>query len=323
MSTGSGAMGAATAASTKTRAATGSPLPPLEARALGRALTQVADMTDPFRMPPELELANACWRIGFTGPPGAGKSSLVGRMAVERHPGKRLGVLAIDPSSPVTGGAILGDRLRMDHLPGIEHVFVRSLAARSSTDGLADNLPDLLDLFTTHRFDEVMLETVGVGQPEVAGRSHVDTLVLVLPPDAGDVIQAMKAGILEVADIVVVNKADLPGARRMASNVTESVRESGHGSSWTVPVLLTCQDDAASITAVSQAIDHHRSWLAEHTSREAALLLRERHRTLRQLERMVRTELDQRPGEFFQMPVAQQMANVCAALVRQLDRSSS
>jgi LAO/AO transport system kinase len=121
----------------------------------------------------------------------------------------------------------------------------------------------------------------------------------------------------------VVNKADLPGARKMALNVTESVRESHAHAGWSVPVLLACQDDAASIAQVSATIDQHQDWLRANTSRQAAVLLRERHRTLRVLERTIRAELDARPADFFRLPVAQQMANVCSAVVRQLDHPPS
>lgn len=295
------------------------PLSPQEARKLSRELTRVANVVDPARLPAELARFSACWRIGFTGPPGAGKSSLVGRVAATRGAGRRVGVVAIDPSSPLTGGAILGDRVRMDGIDGIENVFVRSVAARSSTDGLADNLPDLLDLFAAHDFDEVIVETVGVGQPEVAGRSHVDTLVLVLPPDAGDVIQGMKAGILEVADIVVVNKSDLPGARRMATNVAESIPHPVGDPPWTVPVLLTSQDDPASIAALCADIERHQQWLEARADRAERLLARERHRTQRVLERLIRAALDSRDADFFSLPMSRQIAETCSGLARTFD----
>ena len=186
---------------------------PLNRRALGLALSRAANASvDDILAIARNTAAPGAPRIGLTGPPGAGKSSLGGRLALLRAQRRRVGMLAIDPSSPRSGGAILGDRIRIDELEGAGDLFVRSLASRSAADGLADNLPELLHVMEAAGFDEVLVETVGVGQAEHAARSLVDTLVLVLNPGTGDSIQAMKAGILELADLLVVTKADTPPA---------------------------------------------------------------------------------------------------------------
>ena len=182
-------------------------------------------------------------RIGLTGAPGAGKSTLAGHLALHRARDRRLGVLAVDPSSPKSGGAILGDRIRMDELDGSAELYIRSIGSRSTSDGLSDNLPEMLDLMDAHGFDEVLLETVGVGQAEYAARVQVDTLVLVLLPESGDVVQAMKAGIMEMADIFVVNKADLPGAQKMATDIKRISAMARHTEGdWRPTVLLASCD---------------------------------------------------------------------------------
>ncbi|HQS11179.1 MAG TPA: GTP-binding protein, partial [Xanthobacteraceae bacterium] len=181
----------------------------LDRRALGRALSRAADagLADILSAPPREE-RHVARRIGVTGPPGAGKSTLIAALARFRlSRASRVAIVAIDPTSPKTRGSILGDRIRMDGLVDDPRVFIRSLASRGATDGLADNLPEILSVFDDYGFDEIILETVGVGQSEFAVRELVDVELLVLTPGAGDQIQAMKAGILETADIYVVNKA--------------------------------------------------------------------------------------------------------------------
>lgn len=168
-------------------------LPPLDRRALGRRLSALADasveqclrlaeITDAFSVP----------RIGLTGAPGVGKSTLAARLALHRADTRRIGVLAIDPSSPLSGGAILGDRIRLDEMAQASdyksRIYMRSVASRAAADGLADNLPEMLQAMAAAGFDELLLETVGVGQVEHAVRSQVDTLVLVLMPGSGDTV---------------------------------------------------------------------------------------------------------------------------------------
>lgn len=155
--------------------------------------------------------------VGLTGPPGAGKSTLVDVLVARaRAEGRRVGVIAVDPSSPRTGGALLGDRLRMERHGLDDGVFVRSMASDGRLGGLAPAVAEAVDLLDAVGFDDVFVETVGIGQSEVGVASVADTVVLVLTPEAGDDVQVAKAGIHEVADVVAVNKADRPGAERLA-----------------------------------------------------------------------------------------------------------
>ncbi|MEJ8825908.1 GTP-binding protein [Variovorax humicola] len=284
---------------------------PLDRRALGRTLTQLANANavDLARRPLRTPAASTARRIGITGAPGAGKSTLLGHLALARAANGRLGVLAVDPSSPKSGGAILGDRVRMDELPGASELYIRSLGSRKTSDGLADNLPEMLDAMDDFEFAEVLLETVGVGQAEYAARIQVDTLVLVLLPESGDTVQAMKAGIMEMADIFVVNKSDLPGARRMATDIKRISAITRHAQgSWIPPVLLTSAAQSQSISALSESIDRHQSWLASSGRTEALRLQRARYRLRRLVEIRAAEVIAQQGAEFFAAPLAHQLA---------------
>ncbi|MBO9357877.1 methylmalonyl Co-A mutase-associated GTPase MeaB [Bordetella petrii] len=290
--------------------------PPLDRLALGRTLTRLANASplDLAAQPPR-QPAHAARRIGITGAPGAGKSTLLGHLALARRSGGRLGALAVDPSSPKSGGAILGDRVRMDELAGIDELYIRSLGSRRTSDGLADNLPEMLDAMDDFGFAEVLLETVGVGQAEYAARTHVDTLVLVLLPDSGDTVQAMKAGIMELADIYVVSKADLPGARKMAADIRRIATAMRHApQAWVAPVLLVAQDQPASIQALSEAIDRHQAWLADTRQQEAIRDQRARYRLRRLLEIRGAEFIAAQEPAFFSRPLQDQLACLLAGL---------
>lgn len=233
---------------------------PLDRAALGRKLTRVANagslgtlagLTDPP--------ARGARRIGITGAPGTGKSTLVrGLAAALLARGRRVGVLAIDPTSPYSGGAILGDRIRMDDVASHPELFFRSLASRSAHDGLADNLASILCVMESFDFDDVFVETVGVGQAELAVRALVDCVVVVVMPESGDQIQAMKAGLLEIADVLVVNKADLGGAQQVAAQLKDVAARRGPASgSGAPPVILASQHDVPSQRALDDAIEAH------------------------------------------------------------------
>ncbi|MGU7784930.1 ArgK/MeaB family GTPase [Burkholderia sp. PU8-34] len=261
-------------------------------------------------------------RIGITGAPGAGKSTLLGRLALERATRGRIGVLAVDPSSPTSGGAILGDRIRMDELDGSADLYIRSLGSRGTSDGLADNMPEMLDAMDAFGFAEVLLETVGVGQAEYAARQQVDTLVLLLLPDSGDIVQAMKAGIMEMADIFVVNKADLQGAQRMATDIRRiaAVTRRPDGA-WVPPVLLTAASQPASIRALSDAIDAHQAWLRINLQYDALCDARARYRLKRLFDaRVVRAIARQEEG-FFSLPVSEQMRRIAACVCARDERA--
>jgi len=201
-------------------------------------------------------------RVGVTGPPSAGKFTLINNLASHRIGetlSKTMAILAIDPSSPVSGGSILGDRIRMDRIADLPGLFIRSLSSRGARNGLCDNIVDLLVALERHAFDEIVLETVGTGQSEVEVAELVDTTVLIVPPDAGDSVQTMKSGILEVADIVAITKADMPGAARMATDIGTILRVRDD---WMPPVVET-KGDGSGVARLSAEIDRHRAWLAQ------------------------------------------------------------
>ena len=282
----------------------------LDRHALGQALTRLANASasDLMCRTARSIAAVAARRIGLTGAPGSGKSTLAGHLALQRATGRRLGILAIDPSSPRSGGAILGDRIRMDELPGMSELFIRSIGSRSTVDGLSDNLPEMLDLMDEFGFDEVLLETVGVGQVEYAARVQVDTLVLLLLPESGDMVQAMKAGIMEMADIFVVNKADLAGAQKMAIDIRRIASLARHGQgAWRPSVLLVSSSKPESITVLSNEIDRHQAWLGHGERRAELLLQRARYRLRRLIERRLAEVVADQDPSFFEVPMAQQL----------------
>ena len=201
--------------------------------------------------------------IGVTGPPGAGKSSLVNALTKEfRGLGRTVGIVAIDPSSPFSGGAILGDRVRMGDLGGDDGVFIRSLATQGAMGGLARPALDAVDVLDACGFDLVIVETVGVGQDEVDIAGAADTVIVASPPGLGDGIQAMKAGLLEIADIHVVTKGDRSDAATTAGDL-KGARAAGRGAgdrgTWKAPVLLTSAATGLGIADLARAaLDHAR-----------------------------------------------------------------
>jgi LAO/AO transport system kinase len=207
--------------------------------------------------------------VGVTGPPGAGKSTLVDRVvAAMRAAGRKVGVVAVDPSSPFSGGAVLGDRIRMqDHFLD-EGVFIRSLSARGSVGGLARATRDMARLLKAFGKDIVIVETVGVGQSELDIMRLGDTVVVVLVPEAGDTVQAMKAGLLEIADIFVVNKADRDGASRIKIEL-EQMLQLRPQEGWTTPVLMTVALDDKGTTELVAALEGHRQFLTDSGEGEA------------------------------------------------------
>ena len=200
--------------------------------------------------------------VGITGPPGAGKSTLVDRLArLIRGRGQTVGILAVDPTSPFTGGALLGDRIRMQTLYTDPGVFIRSMATRGAMGGLARASRDAVDLLDAAGFDWVLIETVGVGQDEVDIVRTADTVVLVTIPGLGDDIQAIKAGILEIADVFVINKADREGVERTAKDLQMMLSIGEHGE-WLPPILKTVASREEGIDRVLAEIERHREHLA-------------------------------------------------------------
>jgi len=257
----------------------------VERRALGRALTECArDGTGRlgFDPPPPPK-----YRIGITGAPGAGKSSLIGTLAGKRvEASGSVAVLAVDPTSPVSQGSVLGDRIRMDAASGHADVYIRSLPSRAAHDGLCDNVEALLRMLERTGFGEIILETVGAGQVQHTVRTVTDTVVMVHAPHSGDAVQAMKAGLMEIADIFVVNKADLPDAKRAAMEISSALLRDRPEGTWKPPVILTSTQTGAGIAELSGAIDRHRDTVvalrdgarvaAERTRRHAGELLQRR-----------------------------------------------
>ncbi len=179
-------------------------------------------------------------RIGITGPPGVGKSTVTAALARRAvDDGHAVGVIAVDPSSPFTGGAFLGDRVRMQGLSGDRHVFIRSLASREGHGGLSPSTPYVADIFDAFGMDRILIETVGVGQAELDVLDCADLIILVLQPGTGDVIQALKAGILEVADIFLVNKSDLPGTDALLDSLRFLLDISARQETKPIPPVLT------------------------------------------------------------------------------------
>jgi len=205
--------------------------------------------------------------IGVTGPPGAGKSTLTARLALSLlDKGEKVALLLIDPSSPFTGGAILGDRIRMHDLAGRKEVFIRSLSSRGSLGGLSAAAIRVLRLLEYGDFSTIILETVGTGQAETDVVEAVDTVVVVAVPGLGDDIQAMKAGIMEIADIFVVNKSDRDGAERTARQIEAMLGLQEEKRRLPVPVLTTVATTGQGISEVLQALDRHTAYLT--TSQE-------------------------------------------------------
>ncbi len=235
-----------------------------EPRAIARAITLVEE-GGPDGLALLAALAGAvgrAHRVGVTGPPGVGKSTLVAALArAWRTQGRRVGIVAVDPTSPFTGGALLGDRVRMGAHFGDPGVFIRSLASRGAQGGVSLATHDVADVLDAGGFDPVVVETVGVGQGEVAVAGVADTVVVVVAPGHGDGVQAMKGGVLEAADLLVVNQADRDGAEGLAAELRAAIelREVG----IRPPVLLATATKGDGVEALRDAIDAHRRALEE------------------------------------------------------------
>ncbi len=264
-------------------------------RALARLFTTLE--RDPSSIPSVMaavhERTGRAHVIGVTGPPGAGKSTIVdGLVAGLRAADETAGVVAVDPSSSFTGGAVLGDRIRMSGHHSDPGVFVRSLSTKGAHGGLSRVVRASVRLLDAFGFDRVFVESVGVGQTELDVVKASDTVVVVLVPEAGDSVQAMKAGLMEIGDVYVVNKADRNGADRLALVVESEVTAGAGGWSWSPPVLTTRADHRDGVAELLQAIDRHKDHLTQGPEFE------QRRRARR------RAELSDAVGEAIQVALA-------------------
>ncbi len=212
--------------------------------------------------------------VGITGAPGTGKSTLVSALVRRcREEGRSVGVIAVDPTSPISGGALLADRVRLDGIrAGDRNVFFRSLGSRGAAGGLSDAARSATRVLGAAGFDVVLLETVGAGQAEVRVMRVADTVVVVLIPGAGDEMQALKAGIMEIADVFDLNKADLPGADHVRRHVKSMLRTREHDRGWVPPVVETVADQGQGVKALLEAIAAHRRHLAAGSGEDRSAL---------------------------------------------------
>lgn len=283
-------------------------------RALGRILTLIEDDTPAGRRALALlyPKAGRAHTIGLTGSAGSGKSTLTGALAREmRRRDKSLGIVAIDPTSPFSQGALLGDRIRMQDLTSDPDVFLRSMATRGNLGGLAPSTAGIVTAFDAFGKDIVLIETVGAGQDEIEVAMMADTTVVVLTPGSGDDVQAMKAGIMEIADVLVVNKSDLPNADLLARQLASIVHAAPED--HRTPILRTAGGLNEGIVELVDALEEHRAYISKAGVREQHRRAQARHQVLalarqRLIDRVVQEHgTDGRLGELVERVAAHEI----------------
>ena len=282
-------------------------------RALARLISLVENGSPQLRDVMRLIAAQAGQArvIGLTGAPGVGKSTITGALVRAcRAEGLRVGVLAVDPTSPFTGGALLGDRVRMQDHATDAGVFIRSMASRGHLGGLSWAVPQALRILDAAGFDVVLIETVGVGQAEVAIASLADTTMVIVAPGMGDSVQASKAGILEIADIFVVNKSDRPGAQEAIRDLRTMVAMASYGEgAWKPPIIETSAASGKGIDDLVDRLNAHAAWLAESGEGERRRVARAREEITVLAVAQVRERLGALPGEARLEDLAGQVAS--------------
>ncbi|GGU43903.1 transporter [Streptomyces albospinus] len=267
-------------------------------RAVARLISLVEGAAPELRevMAALAPLTGGAYVVGLTGSPGVGKSTTTSALVTAyRKAGKRVGVLAVDPSSPFSGGALLGDRVRMSEHASDPGVYIRSMATRGHLGGLAWAAPQAIRVLDAAGCDVVLVETVGVGQSEVEIASQADTSVVLLAPGMGDGIQAAKAGILEIGDVYVVNKADRDGADATARELNHmlGLGEARAPGDWRPPIVKTVAARGEGVDEVVEALEKHRAWMEEH----GVLAQRRLARAAREVETIAVTALRSRIGD--------------------------
>ncbi|HXB46248.1 MAG TPA: methylmalonyl Co-A mutase-associated GTPase MeaB [Streptosporangiaceae bacterium] len=267
-----------------------------DARALARLVSLVENESAELRrlLKVIVPMTGRAHIVGLTGAPGVGKSTVTGGLVrYYRSEGLRVGVLAVDPSSPFSGGALLGDRVRMQEHATDDEVFIRSMASRGHLGGLSLATPQALRILDAAGFDVVLIETVGVGQAEVEIASLADSALVVVAPGLGDSIQAAKAGILEIADIFVVNKSDRPGAQEVIRDLRTMLAMANYqASDWKPPIVSTTAATGEGIGDLATAVGKHRQWLAD----SGLLAERRRARVREEISAIALAELRRRMG---------------------------